>query len=300
MSSAVELDGLIKSYGEFRAVSGVSLAIPEGSVYGILGPNGAGKTTTLRMLMDIVPPDEGEVRLFGHRRTRDDLQRVGYLPEERGLYRKMKVADQLAFLGELHGLARAEARSRAERWLERLELSEWAGSKVEELSKGMQQKVQLTGTVLHEPQLLILDEPFSGLDPINQSLFKQLLRDYTAGGRTVVFSTHVMEQAEKLCDHICLISRGRVVLDGELAAIKRRHGGNSWRLVGHGDLGRLRRIDGIDDLQIHDGAARLFLADGVAGSDVLRRAVELVEVREFRSEEPDLEDIFVKVVHDDR
>lgn len=299
MDAAVELKGLGKSYGAFRAVSGLSLAIPEGSVYGILGPNGAGKTTTLRMVMDIVPPDEGEVRLFGHRRTRDDLQRVGYLPEERGLYRKMKVADQLAFLGELHGLARTEARSRSERWLERLGLAEWAGSKVEALSKGMQQKVQLAGTVLHEPELLILDEPFSGLDPINQSLFKKLLRDYTAGGRTVVFSTHIMEQAEKLCDRICLISRGRVVLDGELAAIKRRQGGNSWRLVGGGNLERLREIDGIADLVIHDGAARLFLADGIAGSDVLRRAVELVEVAEFRSEEPELEEIFVKAVHDD-
>lgn len=299
MAPAVELIGLVKSYGTFHAVSGLSLTIPAGSVYGILGPNGAGKTTTLRMLMDIVPPDEGEVRLFGHRRRREDLQRVGYLPEERGLYRKMKVADQLAFLGELHGLTAAEARSRAGRWLERLELTGWAGSKVEELSKGMQQKVQLAGTMLHEPELLILDEPFSGLDPINQALFKQLLRDYTAGGRTVVFSTHIMEQAEKLCDRICLISRGRVVLDGELAAIKREHGGIAWRLVGDGDLTRLRGIDGIADLQIHDGTARLFLADGVAGSDVLRSAVGLVEVAEFRSEEPELEEIFVKVVRDE-
>ncbi|MGH9379461.1 MAG: ABC transporter ATP-binding protein [Thermoanaerobaculia bacterium] len=298
MEPAVELSGVEKSYGDFRAVSALSLTVPAGTVYGMLGPNGAGKTTTLRMLMDIVPPDAGEVRLFGHRRTRADLQRVGYLPEERGLYRKMRVAEQLAFLGELHGLAQAEARARAERWLERLGLSQWARSKVEELSKGMQQKVQLAGTVLHEPDLLILDEPFSGLDPLNQSLLKEVLAEYTAGGRTVVFSTHVMEQAEKLCDRICLISRGRVVLDGELTDIKRRHGGNAWRLAGRGDLARLRQIAGIEDLQIHDGAARLFLVDGVAGHDVLRRAVEVVEVTEFRSAEPDLEEIFVKVVHD--
>ncbi len=248
--------------------------------------------------MDIIAPDAGEVRLFGRPRRRDDLLRVGYLPEERGLYRKMTVTDHLVFLGRLHGAGKRQLLPEIAAWLERVGLAEWAGKKVEELSKGMQQKIQLVGTVLHEPDLLVLDEPFSGLDPINQGLFKELLADYRDGGKAVLFSTHVMEQAEKLCDEICLISRGRAILAGELREIKRRFGGNSYRLTAAGDLERLAELPGVAQAIPRDGGARLLLEDEVSGAEVLPRLVERFEVHEFRSEEPELEEIFIQAVRD--
>ncbi len=298
MDITLELKGIRKSYGKFTAVDGISLGVPSGSIFGLLGPNGAGKTTTIRMIMDIIAPDTGEIRFFGRPRRREDLRRVGYLPEERGLYRKMTVTDTLLFFGELHGEKRSTLRPRIEHWLERVELSAWAGKKVEELSKGMQQKIQLVGTVLHEPDIVILDEPFSGLDPLNQQLFKELLADYKSEGKTILFSTHVMEQAEKLCDHVCLISKGRVVLDGGLRAIKQELGGNSYRLVAGGDLERVSSVPGVEHVMERDGAAKLLLAPGAKGSDVLRELVQFLDVQEFRSEEPELEEIFIKAVRD--
>jgi ABC-2 type transport system ATP-binding protein len=226
LQPTVELLDLTKSFGDVRAVDGISLRVPPGVIYGLLGPNGAGKTTTIRMMMDIIGPDTGSVWMFGHERTLDDLKNIGYLPEERGLYRKMTVLDQLVFLGELHGLKRRDSVPSIERWLERVELAEWSKKKIEELSKGMQQKIQLIGTLLHEPQLIILDEPFAGLDPINQSLFKDLLAEYRDSGRTILFSTHMMDQAERLCDEICLISSGRVLIEGPLKSIKQEMGGD--------------------------------------------------------------------------
>jgi len=302
LEATLELKAVRKSYGDFTAVDGVSMAVSPGTIFGLLGPNGAGKTTAIRMIMDILAPDDGEIRFFGRRRTRDDLKRVGYLPEERGLYRKMGVMEHLVFLAELRGVRRDEARSRAHGWLERLDIADWEEKKVEELSKGMQQKVQLVGTVLHEPDIIILDEPFSGLDPINQGLFKDMLAEYKSQGRTILFSTHVMEQAEKLCDHICLISKGRAVLQGRLAEIKREQGGNSYRVVATGDLARLEAVEGIEHAVVRDdgihpgGEAKILLADGVQGAQVLQRLVGFLEVKEFASEEPDLEEIFVKAV----
>ena len=298
MTPTLELQAVSKSFGDFTAVSGVSFAVPQGTIYGLLGPNGAGKTTILRMIMDIIAPDAGLVLLNGHPRYRTDLARVGYLPEERGLYRKMTVIDQLAFLAELHGIRRREALPTIESWLERVDLAAWGKKKVEELSKGMQQKIQLIGTILHDPDLVILDEPFSGLDPINQGLFKDLLADYKQQGKTIIFSTHIMEQAEKLCDHICLISHGRTILEGELSAIKRRLGGNSYRLVAEGDLDRLADVHGVEQALFHDGTAKLLLAPDTRGADVLSELVGFLTVHEFRSQEPDLEEIFIKAVRD--
>ena len=298
MEPSLELREVRKRYGDFDAVKSVSLAVPPGTIYGLLGPNGAGKTSTIRMVMDITAPDGGEILFNGRPRRREDLGRIGYLPEERGLYRKMTVLDHLIFFGELHGLKRAVVLPRIESWLERLELAAWSKKKVEELSKGMQQKIQLVGTVLHEPDLVILDEPFSGLDPINQGLFKDAFADFQKQGKTILFSTHVMEQAEKLCDEICLISHGRVILQGGLAALKRRLGGNSFRLSAHGDLEGLRAIPGVELVTIHDGGAKLLLDQETTGAAVLRAAVRFLEVREFRSEEPSLEDIFIKAVRD--
>ena len=296
MEPTLDLRGLRKRFDGTLAVDGVSLSVPAGTVFGLLGPNGAGKTTTIRMLMDIIGPDEGEVRVFGHLRTRADLDRIGYLPEERGLYRKMTVREQLLFLGELHGVDKKELGRRADDWLERLDLASRAKSKVEELSKGMQQKIQLAGTLIHEPELLVLDEPFSGLDPINQGLFKDLFAAHKAAGKTLLFSTHVMEQAEKLCDHIALIARGKVVLTGELATLKREQGRDRYKLVAHGDLDRLARTPAVASVAAGNGHLELTAAPGVGGAELLREVVSFLEVREFRAAEPTLEEIFVKAV----
>jgi len=218
----VEIQSVTKRYGDFAAVSDLSLMIPRGSVYGLLGPNGAGKTTTIRMIMSIIYPDEGKVALFGGRGDgKDQSHRIGYLPEERGLYKKMKVIDLLIFLAEIKGVPRAKARAGAQAWLERLGLGDWALKKADDLSKGMQQKVQFIATVLHEPELLILDEPFSGLDPVNTQVMKDTVVDLARRGTTILFSTHIMEQAERLCDAVCIIARGIKVVDGPLAEIKR-------------------------------------------------------------------------------
>ncbi len=277
-------------------MDGLSLDVPSGRIFGLLGPNGAGKTTTIRMLMDIIAPDTGSVRFFGRERTRADLTRVGYLPEERGLYRKMTVTDQLVFLGELHGMSRKACLPEVARWLDRVELAHTAKQKVEELSKGMQQKIQLVGTLLHDPEIVVLDEPFSGLDPINQGLFKDVLAEYRSRDKTILFSTHVMEQAEKLCDAIALISRGKVVLAGALDEIKHHYGGLSYRVAARGDLGAVSEIEGLESHQLHDGFARLILHPEADPAAVLRALTERLDVTEFRSEAPELGEIFIAAV----
>jgi len=298
MIPTLELRSVSKAYGDFVAVDRISMIVRSGTIFGLLGPNGAGKTTTIRMIMDIIAPDQGEVLFQGNPRSAKDLSNIGYLPEERGLYRKMTITDHLLFLAELHGMSRAQALPAIEIWLEKVELSAWAKKRVEELSKGMQQKIQLVGTVLHEPDLLILDEPFSGLDPVNQILFKDLLDEYRSLGKTVIFSTHIMDQADKLCDHICLISHGKPVLNGELSEIKRSFGGNSYRLIAEGDLAPVAALAGVDQVIPLDGGAMLLLDAGIPGAEVLTDLVGLMTVREFRSEEPSLEDIFIKAVRD--
>jgi len=233
MTSALVVRGVRKTFGNHVAVDDVSFEVPRGVVYGILGPNGAGKSTTLRMINDIFAPDAGEITVLdGLRPGPAAAQKIGYLPEERGLYPKMKVADMIAFIAELRGLARGEARRRAARWLDRLGLTQWAGNKVQDLSKGMQQKVQFATALIHEPELVILDEPWSGLDPINAEVLREVVDEIRAGGRTVLFSTHLMEQAEKVCDAVCIIARGKKVLDGRLLELKR-----SWAADGRISLG---------------------------------------------------------------
>ena len=299
MSNNLELRDVRKSFGDFVAVDGVSLAVPPGAVFGLLGQNGAGKTTSIRMIMDILAPDSGEVLFFGRPRRPEDLRRVGYLPEERGLYRKMTVSEHLLFFAELHGVERRRAQKRIAEWLERVELGAWAKAKVEALSKGMQQKIQLVGTILHDPEILILDEPFSGLDPIAQGLFKDLIADFKARGKTILFSTHILEQAEKLCDHICLISHGKVVLAGELAAIKRERGGNVYRLATSGDkptVAAVSGVHGVAEVLDQPSGLRLVLAADADPAAVLRALVRQVDVTDFRSEVPDLETLFIQAV----
>ncbi len=299
MTPTVELEAIRKAYEGHVAVDDLSLTVPSGTVFGLLGPNGAGKTTTIRMIMDILAPDRGEVRLFGHPRTSGDGARIGYLPEERGLYRKMTVADHLVFLAELHGLSRSQAAARSREWLERVDLASWADKKVETLSKGMQQKVQLVGTVIHDPELLVLDEPFSGLDPIAQGLFKDLIAEMQRRGHTILFSTHVLEQAEKLCESIALIANGKVILTGELAEVKRERASRAVEARFESPPAGLADVAGVARADLDGDRARLELAVDTAPADVLVALVERgLRVSEYRSLEPDLESIFVEAVRD--
>ena len=292
--SAIRLTGVTKRFGKHTAVDSFDFEVPEGSIYGLLGPNGSGKTTTIRMIMGILLPDEGRVELFGSDPGETRRRRVGYLPEERGLYRKMRALDVLVFMGEIRGLKPSDARTRAMAWLDRLGLSDWATSAVEDLSKGMQQKIQFVATVLHEPSLLILDEPFSGLDPINQDLLEDIVRDLHAKGTTILFSTHLMDQAERLCERVCLISRSRKVLDGDLREIRRRERRGVVAVGFEGDDGWLRSPEILsrevvgDDLHLH-------LVEGTDPQTILRRCLEAgAEVRRFERVQPRLHEIFVR------
>jgi ABC-2 type transport system ATP-binding protein len=220
MTSAISLQGVVKRFGKFAAIDHLDLEIPRGTTFGLLGPNGAGKTTTIRMIMNITKPDAGEIRVLGEKMSDTLQERIGYLPEERGLYRKMKVVDQLLFFATIKGVDRQSAMKRLSPWIDSMDLRPWLQKKTEELSKGMQQKVQFLGTIVHDPEILILDEPFSGLDPINVVLVKDFLTAFKKSGKTVVFSTHVLEQAERLCERIALLFRGKKILDGTLKEIK--------------------------------------------------------------------------------
>jgi ABC-2 type transport system ATP-binding protein len=300
MKAAVELHEVVKSYGDMVAVDHVSLEVPEGSIYGFLGPNGAGKTSTIRMMMRILYPDEGRIRILGEELAKVNLDRVGYLPEERGLYKKMRLGDQLAFFGELRGLPRAEARRRAAQWLERMSLLDRLMRPVEDLSKGMQQKVQFIATILHEPELLILDEPFSGLDPVNANVLKDIILEYHRRGHTIIFSTHQMDTVEKLCDHICLINRGRVILQGTLASVKQQYGKNGVSLRFTGDGSFLKTLPGVASFQDHGQELFLRLEDGVSPSVVLDAARSRLSLVRFEVAEPSVHDIFIEQVEGDR
>jgi ABC-2 type transport system ATP-binding protein len=240
--SVVKLAEVTKQFAGHTAVDRLSLEVPGGGIFGLLGPNGAGKSTTIRMIMNIITPDQGRISVLGSASSRALSGRIGYLPEERGLYKKMKVLDQLTFFGEAKGIARKTARVKAGDWLGRLGISDWAVKKVEDLSKGMQQKVQFIGALLHEPDLVILDEPFSGLDPVNSQVMKDVVVDIARQGKTVLFSTHIMEQAEKMCDRIVIISRGRKVVDGSLAEVKRDFGGRHVALTFTRNADRAARV----------------------------------------------------------
>ncbi|HET7230025.1 MAG TPA: ATP-binding cassette domain-containing protein [Longimicrobium sp.] len=244
MNEALTLEGVSKRYSAHIAVDDLSLVVPRGTIYGILGPNGAGKSTTLRMVMNIIARDAGRISLLGADPVADRtvLRRVGFLPEERGLYRKMKVIDVIVFFGELKGMDRRAARASAAGWLERMGLGDWKLAKVETLSKGMQQKVQFIATVIHEPELLILDEPQSGLDPVNQEVLRDTILNAREQGKTVIFSTHNMEQAEQLCEHVCIIAQGRKVLDGRLRDVQRENIGNRWYVEFDGGSDQVSRF----------------------------------------------------------
>jgi ABC-2 type transport system ATP-binding protein len=296
MDPAISLRDLVKTFGGHRAVDGVSLEVPRGIIFGLIGPNGAGKTTTIRMILDIIRPDSGEIRVLGLRAGDGARDRIGYLPEERGLYRKTKVLEMLEFQGAIRGARPAAARHEAAGWLERLGLGEWKDRKVEDLSKGMQQKVQLVGAILGKPELLILDEPFAGLDPVNQNQFKDILLELNQAGATVIFSTHQMETAEKLCREIALINRGRIVLGGALSAVKARFGKNSVLVECDGDGAFLRRLPGVARVDDYGGYREVRLQSGADPQSLLRAVVEQGAVRRFEIVEPTLHNIFIEQV----
>ena len=301
-TSVVVANHITKRYAGHTAVRDLSLEVSRGGIFGLLGPNGAGKTTTIRMLLSIIIPDEGAVTLLGQVGTGRDLSaRIGYLPEERGLYPKMRVLDQLAFLGEAKGLGRWDARKRAGVWLERLGLGDWALKKVSDLSKGMQQKVQFAGALQHEPELVILDEPFSGLDPVNSQVMRDIVVDVARSGRTVLFSTHIMEHAEKMCDHVVIIARGEKVVDGTLAEVKREGGKTHVALtftrnahIASGILADRSLVATVDD---SGASAEVGLVTGADPERLLKALIAHdVGLSRFEVVEPSLQSIFIAKV----
>ncbi len=291
---AVRLEGVTKRFGKHTAVSSLDLVIPRGVIYGLLGPNGSGKTTSIRMIMGILHPDEGTVSLFGSDPDTTRREHVGYLPEERGVYKKMKVLEYLMFMGEIRGVARSEGKRRSQHWLERLGLGAWGDKRVEDLSKGMQQKVQFIATVLHEPSLLILDEPFSGLDPINQDVLEEIVRDFHAKGTTILFSTHLMDQAERLCERVCLISKSRKVLDADLRELKASERKGVLVVEFEGDDGWLDGPE-VSRIERNGSGVSLLLRDGADHQTILRRGVESgATIHRFDLVQPRLHDIFVR------
>lgn len=294
--NAVELRKIRKTYNHFVAVDDLSFAIPQGIVYGLLGPNGAGKTSTLRMMIGITIPDSGEVCLCGEKFRRKLLDRVGYLPEERGLYKKMKVVEHLTFLGELKGMSPRDASRKAVWWCERLELADWTQKKVEELSKGMQQKVQFIAALLHDPELIIMDEPFAGLDPANVVLLKNVLLEQKQAGKTILFSTHRMDQVERLCDAICLVNHGKAVLEGDLAQIRASYGRQDVQLEYEGESGFLEDKDLVQSFNNYGKYVEVRLRPGADPQQLLREAAAKARLNKFELMEPSVEQIFIEVV----
>jgi len=292
----VVIRNVTKSFRNTVAVRDLSLVVRRGTVCGLLGPNGSGKTTTIRMILTILLPDTGEIRLWDRPPHEVIRERVGYLPEERGLYEKMRVLDHLVFLAELHGVGRAEGRRRAERWLAEHEAAGWAKRTVEELSKGQQQTLQIIGTLLHEPELVILDEPFAGLDPVNAAHLRELVRGLRDKGRTILLSTHRMEQVEQVCDDICLIAGGEPILKGSLRQVKARYGRDVVSIVMDGGNGFLGPDDIIAEVERRPDAARVRLREGADPQELLRRALSHGRVLRFEIVEPSLEEIFVEAV----
>lgn len=301
-NNILEVHGLTKRYAAHTALQDVSLKVPKGSIFGLLGPNGAGKTTLIRIINQILMPDEGEVFINGELLNPEHIRQIGYLPEERGLYKKMKVGEQLMYLAQLKGLSEKEARQRIKHWLDRLSLTQWAGKTIEDLSKGMGQKVQFIATVLHEPKLIILDEPFSGFDPVNANLIKDEIMQLRERGSSIIFSTHRMESVEELCDHIALINKSRKILDGTKREIKEMHRSNTFIVEHRGSLHGLLNgeIEILEEKMLEEGNQQSILRAPSADSPnfILSRLLPLVEVHRFEEKIPSINEIFIMNVKD--
>jgi ABC-2 type transport system ATP-binding protein len=291
----VELAGVTKAYESKVAVNNLSLSIEAGQMFGLLGPNGAGKTSSIRMMMGITMPDSGRVSLFGKPFERRSLERVGYLPEERGLYKKMKVIEQLVFFGELHGLDAVEAHKRSVDWAKRLEIADSLQKKTEELSKGMQQKIQFISALLHDPGLIVMDEPFSGLDPVNATLLERTLIELKDQGKAILFSTHRMDQVEKLCDSICLVNKGQAVLEGKMREIKSRYERNRVIVEFVGNDSFLKSSE-VAEAKNFAGHAEIRLQPHGDAQKLLHEAAAVATIYHFELVEPSLEEIFIQTV----
>lgn len=294
MTEVLSVRDIVKTFGPVRAVDGVSFSVRQGSITGLLGRNGAGKTTTIRMITGIFYPDSGSIEWGNGNGNSQD--RIGYLPEERGLYRQMKIVELLLFLAEIKGRRGPEVAKAVDRWLERFELSDKRNAKVEELSKGNQQKVQLIGTLLHDPELIVLDEPQSGLDPVNMVLVRNLLRELRDQGRTILLSTHMMGEAERMADDIVLVHQGKVVLSGPLEVIRGSFGKNTLHIDYEGDGAFLAELPQVKRATIVNNGAELSLADGADPQKILEAAVGRLRIRRFELAEPSLEEIFIEKV----
>jgi ABC-2 type transport system ATP-binding protein len=294
--NALVIENINKRFGEFYAVKNLSIKIPEGTIYSLLGPNGAGKTTTIRMVMNIIIPDEGSIQVLNEKMDDRMKSRVGYLPEDRGLYPKMRVGELLLFLAELKGIQGQEARNRIDDWLKRFDLSSWKQKKVEELSRGMQQKIQFIATVIHRPDLIILDEPFSGLDPVNTKLFKDIMLEMKNEGKTIIFSTHRMEQVEMISDNICLINKAEMVLEGNLTQIKKRYGKNTVVLDYDGDASFIEALPGVEKIDDYGKFMEIKMKERSDPQELLEKSMGKIRINKFEVREPSLNAIFIDKV----
>lgn len=294
--NAIEVQSVSKTFHKTRAVDDVSFSIPQGVIYGLLGPNGAGKTTTLRMINYIIVPDEGRVLIEGTPVSHTTQEWIGYLPEERGLYKKMKVGEQLMYLGRLKGLSAAEAQKQIDYWLDRFDARGWKDKEVGELSKGMHQKIQFISTILHDPQICIFDEPFSGLDPINSETLKKVILELKDAGKTILFATHRMEQVEQMCDYICLFNHGKVVLDGRLDEIRRTFGKNTIELQYQGDGSFLDNLEGVRINNRSNNYAELRLLENTDDQKILNEAMQHARIEKFELVMPSLNEVFISTV----
>lgn len=293
----LRVENVTKRFGDFTAVDDLSFSVRSGRVFGFLGPNGAGKTTTIRMIVGITAPDDGHVELFGQKVSNETQNRIGYLPEERGLYKKTKIIDQLRYFAALKGVSQTEADKRIDFWLDRMKLTEWKRKKTTDLSKGMQQKVQFIGTVLHDPDLLVLDEPFSGLDPVNVEFMIDVISDFKSKDKTIIFSTHLMETAERLCNDILLINKSKKVVAGTLREVKEGYGKNLIALRAEGGGNVLEDKSLIAKVIEHADEKEIELAAGADSQDLLKKLIESgANVSKFEEVEPSLNDIFIEKV----
>lgn len=299
----LEANHVSKSYAAHRALDDVSISIPKQSIFGLLGPNGAGKTTLIRIINQIIMADQGEILINGEKLNPDHIKVIGYLPEERGLYKKMKVGEQLMYLAQLKGLSKSEAKKRIKHWLDKLGLYEWAGKKVEDLSKGMAQKIQFIATVMHEPDLLILDEPFSGFDPVNANLIKDEIFELREKGATVIFSTHRMESVEQLCDDIAMINKSQKILDGTKKDIKNSYKSNKYQVDYKGAMGLLsHQFSILETTELEDGHSQAIVQtqSGQNPNELLSELITKTEVHGFTEVVPSINDIFITIVEGDQ
>lgn len=297
--STIEVKNLSKTFGKTKAVQHVSFDVEKGRITGLLGPNGAGKTTTIRMINFIIPQDEGSITINGFPVSAKTQRMIGYMPEERGLYKKMKVGEQLLYLSQLKGLSKTDAREKITYWLKRFDAFDWHSKVVGELSKGMSQKIQFIATIVHDPDIYIFDEPFSGLDPINSELLKEIIIELRDKGKTVLFSTHRMEQVEQMCDDICLFNNGKVVLTGNLRQLKKDFGKNTVLIEFDGDAGFLDELENVRINNRSANFAEIRILNDLNPQIILKKALEKTEIHQFQLVEPSLNEIFISTVGED-